>query len=471
MITRIGLVSTIALLSGCASILNPYVLPYENTIPASGDPGPDHPAVRRVRGLQGDIAKRLRDQTTFGATTGSLLLPLASLVAYKGATGGGSHNIAALSSGGFAGYGVTQYLYKRPRELIYVSGLSAMDCAVTLAQPYLWISKVPTDDARQKINALRPLAAELRTELRDQSNPVRAHLLSLVDPNTQTAITSAIAGIEDEVDLLDARLTLSVARLSERSELSDQMAAELTAAAYRIVGMVNQQLAFLAPDPERIQSQIAALTLPVALPATAPPSQPLENPAANTPAVHHFADVAINTLSARVQAATVKSSGWSTAELDLRKPDNVNEAKTWLTNLERTVFKAANDLNAARRLVAAHEAQQPPPVAPPSQQDWERCGLEMPSNRFEASIALDKPSITLTAGGSGVVLATGGHGTPVIRIAFGPPANQQSALTVASSSYVNGTARVTVTTTSALPPDTYVINIDNAVLRVDVSAK
>lgn len=482
MTSRLAVICAATLLSGCA-MTNPYVLPYSGASRGTSDPwhcdeSTDHPAVCRVRTLQGALARHLRDHTQFGAITGSLLLPLAGLIAYKGATGGGNHNIAALSSAGFSGYGITQYLYKRPRELIYVSGISALDCAISLAQPYLWTR---TDDPVRKgaiddIEELRGLANRLDQHLRNPTDKVARDLAWLfVETDHRTRIVNFHAALASGIDLIEARLILSDARRSEREQLSEQVAAELAGSAYRIIGLVNQQLAFLAPDPAQLQSQLSTLTLPTAPVASPPPPSELLEKRRTDPGqmIPNFRKRASDNL--QVAAATASAQAEEVGATQLSKDRNqhfqrnLSQAEEWLNELERLLTETANQLDTTHIAVTASEAQQPPPVTPPTKADWERCGVEMPGNRFDTSIALDKSTLALVAGNSGIVLATGGSGTPVVRFVFGPPTEHQSALTYASTDYVSGVARVTVASTSTLPAGTYAISIDNATLRVDVS--
>lgn len=65
-------------------------------------------------------------RTSSGSTV--LLAGLLGFAGYKGVTGAGSHQVAALGAGAAVTYGVQGALYKPSREQIYQGGVQALEC-------------------------------------------------------------------------------------------------------------------------------------------------------------------------------------------------------------------------------------------------------------------------------------------------------------------------------------------------------
>lgn len=273
---RVVLAGAIAFaLTGCAGVWQPYVLPYEaigvNVASCSGrgtagGGSATGSGFQCAQALQAQLASKLQDHALLDSISGSALLPLASLVAYKGVYDSNAHNVAALAAGGFAAYGVAQYLTSHPRELIYVSGIGALDCA-------MMVSVTPADtalaDIERQSNAVDTVIAEAAasaTRAGDALSKLKLRKANGVDAD---ALQQKAAAFERAASMLQARRLAVHFRILRARHASVSADAELRVAALRIVGEVNKQIALLTPDPKSIQSQLSALALPTA-PAPAP---------------------------------------------------------------------------------------------------------------------------------------------------------------------------------------------------------
>ena len=101
------------------------------------------PEIAFARSVQGQLSCFARQHSEFAAAMGYGLIPLAALVSYKSFAGANPHHLAALAAGGAAGYGIARYQY-RPRDLVYLMGVTAVDCAVQVAQPSILTPKQRT---------------------------------------------------------------------------------------------------------------------------------------------------------------------------------------------------------------------------------------------------------------------------------------------------------------------------------------
>lgn len=500
---KLGMVILCALVTASCATINPYVLPYEPTPKDIDEKKPprtctdsEHSSVCKLRQFQAELGRKLKEHTVTGAVSGSLLMPLASIIAYKGATGAGTHNIAALSAGGFSGYGTTQYLYKRPRELIYVSGISALDCAIRVSQPYLW-------EESKKSTAARVEATGAVNSLKSQAKDFNDHYFSgLPTPLEQEFLSTG--------DLLSARLELARAYAAQRRALSDQYEAEMVAAAYRVVAEVNKQLALLAPDPESLQSKLGGLALPAAAPAApakpdglkaAPPggglsrsisdkhANDLNREIANYPKRQHELEKQSRKLSRRIEDETRRtesaellrnkssnepsvSRGYRkdaerhrSSALDYRKKKD--EIELQITDLAASMDAKERERDAlealiqkrdqVEMLVRSVEEDTPPEVRPPNLIDYTECGINQPSGLIETALEAHPDTIKIAKSANATIYITGGIGTVSASVVSHPPGEPSEALTISVKQLGSGMAEISLVTTDKFEAGSHAI--------------
>ncbi|MHC8334112.1 hypothetical protein [Pseudomonas sp. LB3P25] len=120
---------TCSLLTSCA-LFNPYIS--TATIEKREKSNPTYDLSNALRAKFESNAQQLAYWQS-GST--AVIAGLLGLGAYKGVTGGGSHQIAALAAGSGVIYGTSTALYSPSKEQIYIAGAAALLC---LDEQYSW---------------------------------------------------------------------------------------------------------------------------------------------------------------------------------------------------------------------------------------------------------------------------------------------------------------------------------------------
>ena len=127
------------LCSGCSVLQSPYVLspqarifPHDDSVSYACDHTSPENVAQVPQSIETQFEAALKQHATFSSLFGEALIPLAAVIGYR-ATYKAGKNPKALMAGGLAAYGVGSYLYKKPQEDIYLTGISALECAQRLA--------------------------------------------------------------------------------------------------------------------------------------------------------------------------------------------------------------------------------------------------------------------------------------------------------------------------------------------------
>ena len=317
---RVVLAAAAAFSGGCA-VMQPYQIHY-----AAYSEGPkwcaaakvhhDRSAIAFARRVQTNLLCQAQQHSAFASGLGAALIPLAGLVAYKGVSGAGTHNIAALSTAGFAAYSVGTYVY-RPRDLIYLSGISTIDCAVRLTSPAIvdpalreqletamhdgdataWFLRASTQldtfgaaigKAGDVLSELRALAGDLdHGALRSVREQAREAIAQADDELAEH--DSAYRALDDDLGGLRARAASYSQRVANRLANSRIAERDLYTAVEAIQAQVSLQLASMQPDPKALASLLSGLKFPA--PATPAPAS-VAKPAAHALRVAEDAEAA-----------------------------------------------------------------------------------------------------------------------------------------------------------------------------------
>lgn len=228
-----------------------------------------------ARSVQRQLSCFARHHAEFAAAMGYTLIPLAALVSYKGFAEAGPHNIAALAAGGAAGYGIARYQYK-PRDITYLAGVTAIDCAVQVAQPsiltpnqlkYVDEQKTHLDEASKALDAAASEIASATDDLEEMNRLAQA----LADTATRKLVRSYVAIQEKRA----ASLSQDLASLRTRAAAANSRAIslrqydtiarkDLVNTVEGIVHAVNAQIATQQPDPAVLASLVSPLKMPAA---------------------------------------------------------------------------------------------------------------------------------------------------------------------------------------------------------------
>lgn len=285
----LALAIVVTLTPGCASVIKPYVDPPTTTDLTAGSPRfdqiPESDALRFARASQDRLQRAAHEHALMASGSGALLIPLASLIAYKGFAGGNSHNIAALATGGAAALGVTNYVY-RPRDIVYLSGAAAIQCAIDTTAPSMLSDVVRADasafsERRPSLlvtlsDAVTKGAAE-RANLEAAEKSLQSAMAAVatargIDPAAAEVSRHAGRSIDEARGLLDvvlarrdalaARLVSTANRAVESTQGDREARRTLIRATQRIIGEVNVQLTNDRPDPTKLAALVPQLKLP-----------------------------------------------------------------------------------------------------------------------------------------------------------------------------------------------------------------
>lgn len=278
----LALMVAVASLSGC--VMNPYIR--SSSVPVKPDSstlcsGWSDSAVGEADALKYATCLRrvMEDKASRHAMMnnggGPLLLGIAGLAAYRGFQGGHEANIAALTMGGAALYGAQQYLYRAPRESIYLAGAGALACAINQTQRKLLVEAELTPITNLLVHQVEPEMQVAEAALSNADGLGSRVQLAGQCPALQQDLNKAKTA-EREARKRYAELTrqlpLAQLRLAQLSVATRTARIDLIAATDAITTTVNQQLVQQQPNP----ADLAALLARMKLPATSPPATPEE---------------------------------------------------------------------------------------------------------------------------------------------------------------------------------------------------
>lgn len=108
------------------------------------------------------------DQAKLVSLTGVTLIPLAASAIGLGLTSGHDNTITMLGLMSATGYGTSRWLQSQPRQLVYIKGITAMNCAVDAVLP-LNLSPDQTTALRQNLKELATAIHEVEDRLGQQA--------------------------------------------------------------------------------------------------------------------------------------------------------------------------------------------------------------------------------------------------------------------------------------------------------------
>ncbi len=209
---------------------------------------------------------------------GALLIGVAGLAAYRGYRGGHEANVAALTTGGAALYGGQQYLYRKPREVIYWSGSGAIGCAIGIADRQIQAGTDAGTLRREGLastasewNALQA-AHEAEQEERDRIQPNASCPANLRNEWKKLRDAAAAVDMDAQLKTLQGQLRNAELRLLRHEAGSRFSRINLIAATNAIRDAVNRQLAMEQPNPAELGQLLTGLKLPALEAAAAKPA-------------------------------------------------------------------------------------------------------------------------------------------------------------------------------------------------------
>lgn len=287
-----GLTVSLALLAGC--VINPYVktaaVPRNDPIAktckeiAKAAIGANEARnyAECVRRTMESKAGRYAWMNNGGSV---LLMQMAGFAGYSGVRGGHQAQVAAFTTGGASMYGAQQYLYRKPREVIYWSGSNAIGCAIGVTQRRTVVAdaaKVEFDkmvglyasEGRQLPSLLEALEARLENPPhRTQCSAATKNDWAALKANFEDELLSAVENEarKDEIQMRVQNLIFS----TQNADI------DLIAITNAIRDTVNRQLALEQPDPAELGKILGALKLPALAGATSPSGQKAADVLAN----------------------------------------------------------------------------------------------------------------------------------------------------------------------------------------------
>lgn len=430
-----GGVAIAALSLSACQVFQPYVIPehYGSTggpknhgCSASPDSKPPAPnwtdEVDYARAVQRQLSCFARHHAEFASAEGYVFIPLAALIAYQGFKGANPHNIAALSTAGFAAYGIANYQYK-PRDVIYLSGVAAIGCAIQLTSPSI-LSRTQEENLESAYNtflANRVQVGESISNATANLASAESHLMEARQERAQIPAVAATRPVRDAVDTaIDAVVTRTnsvrsvvtttrdaAANLPKRYEAavstSDQARKDLASATESIVHAVNQQISTMIPDPASLASMLSAFKLPSAA-----------EPAATT-----TESTGVGDSDEKIEKA-VQFTHRGPDKGPLLPADAVDHGTRALRALQAAqtdLAKAEDNLSVARTFAGSIDGYLEPINTPNKlEQVYKECSIDVKA-KVPLTIAVPKEGVTVQNGGQAVELPiTGGSGkyNPVV---------------------------------------------------------
>lgn len=340
-----GLTVSLALLAGC--VINPYVKtaavprndPIAKTCKKIAEAAVGANEARNyaecVRRTMESKAGRYAWMNNGGSV---LLMQMAGFAGYSGVRGGHQAQVAAFTTGGASMYGAQQYLYRKPREVIYWSGSNAIGCAIGVTQRRTVVAAAAKVEFDKMVGLyategkqLESLLEALETRLENPPHPTQC---SAAMKNDWAALKSSFGDVLLSAMENDTRKDEIQKRVQKLFFSTQNADIDLIAITNAIRDTVNRQLALEQPDPAELGKILGALKLPALAGAASPSGQK----AADIPATIDFSaasamfsemrfgvDPAINVCGNQSDydaiAADVRNVSRILAELDQRLKD------------------------------------------------------------------------------------------------------------------------------------------------------
>lgn len=266
---------------------------------------------------------------------GALLIGVAGLAAYRGYRGGHEANVAALTTGGAALYGGQQYLYRKPREVIYWSGSGAIGCAIGIADRR---SRAGTDAETLRKKGLanaesgwKALQAAHKEEQEDRARiqPNASCPSNLRNEWNKSRDAAVAADMDAQLKALQGQIRDADLRLLRHEAGSRFSEINLIAATNAIRDAVNRQLAVEQPNPTELSQLLTGLKLPALEAAVA--AKPATDD--GVPAVTEKAVVAQQLFQRLIGDFSLKVEGHDTLPAACNIDDQ--HVKTYATRVEQ----------------------------------------------------------------------------------------------------------------------------------------
>lgn len=156
-------------LAGC-SLIDPYVAPSEEISKRYSEERSLAAAMAYAEALRDEYKGALSDQAILNSSIGLALIPVSALAAYYGITGGNSNTIVGLALGGAGAYIGASYLQSEPRQFVYASGVTAVNCAISIMEPFRTAQIILKDEdgsLTSRIRTVEQTANELSIKIKE----------------------------------------------------------------------------------------------------------------------------------------------------------------------------------------------------------------------------------------------------------------------------------------------------------------
>lgn len=283
--------SQIALLLATGCVFNPYVtrrhIDDTDSCRSSRD-RVQHPvdhALDNAYCVQSEFERHVSHNAYLNSIGGVTLIQLAGIASYRGMRPDNEANVTALAVGGASSYATLQWLYKKPREAIYLSGSAALACAIGEARIVL---RTEQETLLLQGNALSAARAVDALQVQSGASSLLSRQIRQsksgcqFDPGDEAIgeYADAVVKLLDQPVDVTARQRLAALQSRHRLLASAQAntARQLENLTEDVRVTVNRQLSAQQPAPEELASLLAGLKLgPLAV-----PDKPAPTPAAAT---------------------------------------------------------------------------------------------------------------------------------------------------------------------------------------------
>lgn len=222
--------------AGCTHLIDPYVKHTAVSDTTCDDDMSN--ALACVYKLQAEYLEAKSDQAEFQAWTGLVMIPLGAYAGGVAINDGHRTNITDLSLGMAGLYGMSTWLSRPQRSVIYSLGSDELQCAADALSPFEFVPKSTVEEQRDAVSAdigsLQLASNTLAERLTDSGiNAVQTRALQ----NRQTLAAALITSATKEVD--DANILL---------KKHNQAPGQLLGAARGINNAVNSALTSTVPS-------------------------------------------------------------------------------------------------------------------------------------------------------------------------------------------------------------------------------
>lgn len=479
--TRIGL-STAALyagilagMAGCSVLQSPYALSPDakkwfrkedqSQCSAQVYACTDQPGMA-AQCIENQFEHALYEHATFSSLTGEALIPLAAIVGYRAMYKNG-RNPKALAAGGLALYGISSYAYSKPREAIYLTGVSALECAQRLAD----VQRLDAESAAE----LRGIAGGPNTDTKhDDAYREGIALRSNADVGSATfAASTALKSLKnfsaacnrtESVKLAGKAQARSTARQAKLHELSS-----------RLQTTQNAARALLAADREA-DRQLCRVSNRIRVDVNHMLEAQSADPAALAKSLSVFSIGKSQQIAPTGMTGTAETAALAgAADAGSDTPHNAHAADHCdadAKDLVRMETEADAALKATQAAIEQIELQISLAHAGPLDEDalLNQCGVQsvaIPS----AFVVSATDTVQIAQGGTIQVPVSGGR-TPYHALVGNPPKTGKLLAQIGGDATIGYNVKVSASTDATPSGDTYMIVVtDNAGGAQTVSAK